>query len=64
MHPLDTSAALAAEAVRDRLELARRSRLARLARCCHPSAWLRLVRRVEARLRPTQRTSAPAACCA
>jgi hypothetical protein len=43
-HP-ETNAALAAETIRRRVEDARGSRLARLARCCRPSAWLKIVRR-------------------
>jgi hypothetical protein len=38
MNPLDTTGTLVAEVVRDRVELGRQSRLAAVARSCHPSA--------------------------
>ena len=48
MNPIDPVRALAAEAVRDRVELGRRARLAKFASCCHPNALGRLVMRLRA----------------
>ena len=66
MNPLDTSGILAREMIRDRVELARRSRIAALARCCHPSTWRRAAGRLREATRSLHRATPPAAsvCCA
>ena len=68
MTPITLSAAVAAEHVRDLERAAHASRLAALARCCHPSQLRRAAARTGTRLRALlQRTSgrpATVACCA
>jgi hypothetical protein len=65
MQPFDTSSALAAEAIRDRLEHARRARLATLARCCNPATWRRALGRLRSGTRRAQRRESTYAqvCC-
>jgi len=64
MTPLGLTAALAAAATRDRLEMGRQSRLAKLARCCHPNTLRLAARRLIARTRAHTDAQAPVSCCA
>lgn len=63
MTPLNLTAALAAAATRDRLEMGRQSRLAKLARCCHPNTMRLAARHLIAWTRVQMGTEAQAPVC-
>jgi hypothetical protein len=50
MDSLDMTGAIAAEVMRERVELGRQARLAALAQCCRPRTWGRFVRRAQANI--------------
>ena len=65
MNSQDMTSRLAQELIRDRIQLGRQSRLAALARCCHPSTWTKVARTtLTAAVSPLRRpTPKPAVCC-
>ncbi len=65
MNPLDPAATLADELVRDHVDLARRRRLASIARCCQPSTYRRAAARAVSAARTALRRPAAGrvACC-
>ena len=66
MRPVDLTSAIAEQQISERIQQARKARLAAIARCCRPSNWKKAITRARAIARSAARRSSlrqPAVCC-
>jgi hypothetical protein len=66
VRPVDLTSAVAEQQISDRMEQARKARLAAIARCCRPRTWKKAITRAVAAARSAAHRSAlqqPGVCC-